>query len=735
MKKLLTVLLTFLLLVKFIIAGVNVDKKEDVKKQSSSSQPDTLIKKYDFPQIDIIGRNTDLINKIPGSASLITSSQLTNTQPLTGNEVLRKVTGVYVVDEEGVGLRTNIGIRGLDPDRSRTVLMLEDGIPIALAPYGEPEMYYTPAIDRMKNVEILKGSGSILFGPQTIGGVINYITNDPPPVGQRTNLNISGGSEGYFLGEVGYGTTLDNIGLNINFLHKQADKVGVTNFNLNDITAKIKFPLGENSKLGVKISTYDETSNSTYIGITQTMYDKGEYFTQIAPNDKLEIRRYSASVTHDYFFSENAYLRTTLFGYTTTRNWLRQDFSRKPTTNGTGVVFGDTNISNGAIYMRNSTGNRNREFEVAGIEPRFYLKYSLGNVRSELESGFRFLYERAFEQRINGKVASAISGDLKNDEIRTGYAASIFAQNRFYLSDELTIIPGIRLENFDYERDIYRTNFRDTSLVNNSSVFSVLPGIGFNYNINNIYSVFAGIHRGFAPPRIKDAITNSGTVLQLESELSWNYELGIRANIASLISVEVTGYMLDFSNQIIPVSESSGDFGTGYVNGGETLHMGLEAGAKLALDRFINSDYGIILGVNVTASKSTYDADRFISVDGERININGNKLPYAPEIYLSGSLDIMTPFGLGLQFSGTYIGEQFTDQLNTNIASPDGENGKMPSYFLLDITGRYPLSGINSSLYISVKNIFDERYISSRRPQGIKVGLPRFITAGVKINL
>jgi Fe(3+) dicitrate transport protein len=735
MKKIFAVLIILFLLVNLITAGVRIDNNRDDKKQSSSSQPDTLIKKYDFPQIDIIGRNIDLINKIPGSAYLITSSQLTNKQPLTGNEVLRKVTGVYVVDEEGVGLRTNIGIRGLDPDRSRTVLMLEDGVPIALAPYGEPEMYYTPAIDRMKSVEILKGSGSILFGPQTIGGVINYITNDPPPVGQRTNLNISGGSEGYFLGEVGYGTTLDNIGLNINFLHKQADKVGVTNFNLNDITAKIKFPLGENSKLGVKISTYDETSNSTYIGITQTMYDKGEYFTQIAPNDKLEIRRYSASVTHDYFFSENAYLRTTLFGYTTTRNWLRQDFSRKPTTNGTGVVFGDTNISNGAIYMRNSTGNRNREFEVAGIEPRFYLKYSLGNVRSELESGFRFLYERAFEQRINGKVASAISGDLKNDEIRTGYAASIFAQNRFYLSDELTIIPGIRLENFDYERDIYRTNFRDTSLVNNSSVFSVLPGIGFNYNINNIYSVFAGIHRGFAPPRIKDAITNSGTVLQLESELSWNYELGIRANIASLISVEVTGYMLDFSNQIIPVSESSGDFGTGYVNGGETLHMGLEAGAKLALDRFINSDYGIILGVNVTASKSTYDADRFISVDGERININGNKLPYAPEIYLSGSLDIMTPFGLGLQFSGTYIGEQFTDQLNTNIASPDGENGKMPSYFLLDITGRYPLSGINSSLYISVKNIFDERYISSRRPQGIKVGLPRFITAGVKINL
>jgi outer membrane receptor for Fe3+-dicitrate len=41
-------------------------------------------------------------------------------------------------------------------------------------------MYYTPSIDRMSSVEIVKGSGSILFGPQTIGGVINYITPDPP---------------------------------------------------------------------------------------------------------------------------------------------------------------------------------------------------------------------------------------------------------------------------------------------------------------------------------------------------------------------------------------------------------------------------------------------------------------------------------------------------------------------------------------------------------------------------
>ena len=537
------------------------------------------------------------------------------------------------------------------------------------------------------------------------------------------------------MGKASYGTTFENIGVNFNFLHKQADKIGVTNFDVNDITAKVKFQLGDKSRVGIKFSAYDEISNSTYIGITQTMYNKGEYFTIIAPYDQLDIRRYSASLTHDYFFSENAYLRTTLFGYTTKRNWLRQDFSRSPVSNGTGVIFGDTTVINGAIYMRNSTGNRNRQFDVAGIEPRVFISYFLGDIKNDLEGGVRFLYERAFEQRVDGRKADALSGDLREDEVRTGYAASAFVQNRIYLTDKFTVIPGFRMEKFDYERDIFRINFRDTSLTNNNRVFSVIPGIGINYNFNDIYSLFAGVHRGFAPPRIKDAITNGGEALQLEAELSWNYEAGIRANIASLLFLEVTGYMLDFSNQIIPVSESSGGSGTGLVNGGETLHLGFEAGVELAIDKLIDSDYGILIGTNLTVSKSTYNADRFITINGEKVNIKNNKLPYAPEIYLSGTLDVNSPFGLGFHFSGTYIGKQFTDQLNTVEPSPDGEIGKMPAYFILDVTGRYLFSKLNSSVYLSVKNLLDERYIASRRPQGIKVGLPRFLTAGIEVTL
>ena len=99
---------------------------------------------------------------------------------LATDEALRKVSGVHARGEEGFGLRPNIGIRGLLPTRSSKVLLLEDGIPLSYAPYGDNASYYHPPIDRFESVEVIKGAGQVLYGPMTVGGVINYITPAAP---------------------------------------------------------------------------------------------------------------------------------------------------------------------------------------------------------------------------------------------------------------------------------------------------------------------------------------------------------------------------------------------------------------------------------------------------------------------------------------------------------------------------------------------------------------------------
>ncbi|MFC4873661.1 TonB-dependent receptor domain-containing protein [Negadavirga shengliensis] len=694
----------------------------------------------EMPQITVISDRDRIFSKVPGSVSYLDNKEIQTIQPISGNEVLRRSPGVHVVDEEGLGMRVNIGIRGLDPDRSRSVLIMEDGVPVALAPYGEPEMYYSPAIDRMAGIEILKGSGQILYGPQTIGGVVNYITPNPP-LEQEGAVRIQGGQGGFFSGLVSYGNTYGNTGVQVNLLKKRADNVGPTRFDITDFNTKLLFNMSEKSELGVKVGVYDEASNATYIGINQVMYDRGgEDYTRLAPDDQLDVRRYSLSFSHKYRFNDKVKLRTIAYGYTTTRNWNRQDFSinegNTPPSNWTGMVWGDTEIPGGAIFMREGTGNRNRQFEVAGIEPRLEADHNLFNLKNNLIVGTRFLYERAFEQRVNGTRAGVKSGDLVEDEIRTGHAFSAYVQNKINLTEKLVFSTGLRLENFNYERDIFRRSFpgvgiRDTTLVAGNNILEVIPGMGFNYWPITSVSVFGGVHKGYAPPRTKDAITSTGDVLDLEAERSWNFELGFRSELASWLYLEMTGFRMDFSNQIIPVAESAGGIGFGVVNGGATLHQGVESALVADISQlFRMKRTKLVYDINTTYVNSVFSEDRF---KGD-VNINGNRTPYAPEWFINSALTLETNGGLTLRLSGNYVGNQFADEVNAVAPSVDGRIGQIPSYMVLDGMVAYDIKKWNSRFNLTVKNLTNERYIATRRPQGIRVGLPRFITAGYEFR-
>ncbi|MBP3193419.1 TonB-dependent receptor domain-containing protein [Natronogracilivirga saccharolytica] len=727
-----------------VISHVGYDAFE--KKVAISENERTRIEvrlkaSYEMPQVEIVGRSPERMVRIPGSASLVTAERLEQIEPLSGTEVLRQVPGIHSVDHEGMGLRANIGIRGLDPDRSRNVLMLEDGIPVALAPYGEPEMYYTPAITRMESVEVIKGSGAIKFGPQTVGGVINYITPDPPPEPELTAY-ITGGERGYFTSRLGYGNTYGNSGFQITWLRRQGDNIGPLNFHLNDLSAKWKLVLGDKSVLGANLSIYDEQSNSTYVGMSQPMYESGRYhFTDLAPDDELDIRRYSANLTHDYFFSDNVRLRTSAYAYTTRRNWSRQDFDNQPVDGRQySRVVGNEDEPFGALWFRETTGNRNREFEVIGIEPRFSARYYTGEFRNELDAGFRYLYERAFEQRVNGSIDSPKTGDIRDDEIRTGYAASGFVQNRFYATDRLTFTPGIRVEYFQYERDIMRNNFEDVSRTSSDETLAFIPGFGVNYQLGHLSSLFAGVHRGFSPPRVKDAITPAGDSEELEAEWSWSYEAGFRLSPARYLSSEVTTYYMTFENQIIPVSESAGGQGlpnaTGLTNGGATEHYGLEFLVRLT--PFITEETGITpeFEIGGTWSRASFSEDRFVSSDGEIVNVKGNELPYAPEWSGFSQLSMRHETGVSGYIKATYTGEQFGDVLNRTGPTGNGREGMLDSYTVLDAGLRYQLPfDYDSSVSVTIRNLTDERYISSRRPQGIRMGLPRMITFGIDLKI
>lgn len=707
---------------------------------SATPGPDTA-RIIEMPQVVVTAYQDDrLFRHVPGAVSILRSTELKRLQSLTGHEALRTLPGLNLVDEEGAGLRINVGVRGLDPDRSRNVLMLEDGIPVALNPYGEPEMYFTPVIDKMKAVEVLKGSGQLLFGPQTIGGVVNFVTADPPAL-PSTTVRVRGGSNGFFSGHVAHGETIGQFGYIVSLTHKQADRMGPTHFRLDDVSVKLKWAAGRRSEIGVKLGYYDETSNSTYVGITQAMYDAGgQDYVVLAPDDRLPVKRYNISTTYRLALNKAWRWSTTGFAYAISRNWRRQEFGRTASTaDRTGIVWGDTTVAGGALYMRDLAAWRNRQFAVAGIETQLEGRFHALKAAHKVKAGARFLLEQAEEQFIQSTSADGFGGIYRDDEVRQGDAVSVYAVDEIRWSDRWSLNVGVRTEFFDYERHIRRGRFaingvtqvRDTSLISGNQTFAVLPGMGMNYTVGEHLSVFAGVHRGFAPPRTKDAITSTGFAYDLDQESSWNYEFGARWHIGRL-QVAPTAFLLDFQNQIIPTSQSSGSLNaTGLTNGGRTRHLGLEVEACFdLLDKTIDGRM-LQMGANATWVRSEYAGDRYIPVGDSTVNIKGNALPYAPPLMANVFLIFQWPAGPGLRLAGNYTGRQFADELNTAQPTADGLIGEIPARTVVDISVWHTWKKPSLTLSFSVKNLGNQRYIASRRPQGIKVGLPRFLTAGV----
>lgn len=681
-------------------------------------------------QVDVIGTDMDAIAEIPGSLTVISSEELRNSHPVDANEALRRVTGVTVRENSGpAGLRLNIGIRGLNPDLSRQILMLEDGIPLALAPYGEPELYYSPQIDRMERVEILKGNGSILYGPQTVGGVINFVTPDPPQTG-RGSVELVGGQHGFFNFKAGYGNTIGKLGFFGSLLRKQGDGFRELHYGLTDFTGKLNYEINERHRLGGKIVIYDEKSNSTYLGLTRDLFEIDPNLNPV-PDDELLVNRYLFSANHQFLIDDSSSLSTTAYFYNTVRDWRRQDFDRERVTGRTYLaVFGDEDIPGGAILLRNSAGGRNREFYVGGIESRYTKDYLIAGNRSTFKGGFHYIYEEALDQYILGATATSSIGIVRDYETRPARAASFFLHNRFAIGDKFTISPGLRYENYRYERHITTQRIggipASVDILGEDKVSELIPGIGVTYQPVERLTIFAGIHRGFAPPRVKDAVASDGVPIELDAEYSWNSEFGLRYNGAKGFSAEATIFNLDFKNQIIPASQSGGATST-LINAGETIHRGFEVQAGIDFGKLFE------IGQSVTADF------RYTNVAVARFDngiYDGNRLPYSPKNLFSFIAGYRHLSGFGLQYDVSFVSEQFADNEETLLSSANGEIGLVPSYKVhnMSIDYQYRYERFTVTPFVTVKNFTNEIYIASRAPQGIQPGMFRQANFGLRFE-
>ncbi len=685
-----------------------------------------------LPQVAVVGQDERRVFKnVPGTVNILSSQDLKAIVPIGAADAVRKMPGLNVLDEDPASLRLNIGVRGLYPTRTSRILVLEDGVPITLNPYGEPALYFSPLIDKMDGVELLKSSGQLLFGPQTIGGVINFVTANPPEeMTTRVKLNAGGG--GFFSGFASHGNTVGNAGYLLTYNHKRADNLGPLGFTVNDVSGKFNYAISDRSQLGFKIGYFGEESNSTYVGITQAMYDQGGYDQEtIAKHDLMLIDKYNASLTHNYKINGRVQLQTNAFAYYIRRNWRRQDFDNVPSASRTYErIIGDPNLTDGgSIFFRETSRWRNRQYVVKGVEPRFNVRHGLFNVANTLKTGVRALWETAYEQAIHTSIPDAFNGDNRNNEERNGFAASAYAVNEFQVTGRFSANVGVRIEHYGMKRELFNANDDNTDITHRRDVFAFIPGAGLNFVATESITLFAGVHKGFAPPELKSALDASGAVDEIDKEESINYELGARLALGNYLHFSPTLFYMDFKNQQIPVMLATA--GSGFANGGKSRHIGGEFGVDFDLAEALGSEQSVVVGGSFTYTDARFADDGDVTVEGDVVErVVDNFLPYAPKIVFNNYVGANLTNGLGLRVSGNYVGKQYQDGNNTEEPTPNGLTGALASRYILEGTVFYTLNN-KFTFNVSAKNLTNARYIASRSPQGIRVGLDRFVTAGI----
>ncbi|MBA2338858.1 MAG: TonB-dependent receptor [Pyrinomonadaceae bacterium] len=681
----------------------------------------------------ITGRQEE-VERIPGSVDVVDARTLETSRIFTTSEVLRKVAGINVRDEEGFGLRPNIGIRGLNPTRSTKVLLLEDGIPFTYAPYGDNASYYHPPVDRFETIEVLKGSGQILYGPQTVGGVINYITRTPP-VRRSGFLTLTGGARDYFNGHISYGGTFRNTGLLFDYTRKQGEgardnvRSGLNDFNFKSVTA-----INNRQALTLRFNNYSERSNVTYSGLREDEYranPRGNVFR----NDFFYGDRYGASATHAFVVNSNAVLTTNFYGAYFRRHWWRQSSNSGQRPN---LLYNPTTRAGDpdclSIADLNTTcGNegRLRKYYFFGVEPRVRLTHNLFGTRNETDFGFRAHFETQDRQQQNGDLPTSRSGAIVENNERRNVAYSGFVQNRLTLGD-FTITPGLRIEHVEYQRTNRLAN-AGLGVSGRTSLTQLVPGLGVSYNPNRRLTVFAGVHRGFAPPRTEDIINNTtGGSIDLDPELSWNYEVGFRSAPATGVNLEATFFRMDYENQIVPASLAGG-VGATLTNGGATMHQGLELSGRADTGALLRSPHNFYARAAYTYLPiAKFAGARFSSVSGfGGTSVTDNRLPYAPGNLLTASVGYSHPRGFDGFVEAVYVGRQFSDDLNTINPTPDGQRGLIPGYTAWNATGNYSVERLHTTFFVTIKNLFDNTYIVDRS-RGILPSPPRAVQAGLK---
>lgn len=713
------------------------------------------------------------VNQITGSATYLDIDDLRVHSISDINSALRRVPGVYVRPEDGYGNFPNISLRGIDMGRSSKVTVMEDGILAAPAPYSSPSAYYSPTLERMSGLEVVKGSSQVKYGPHTTGGAINYLSTAIPEE-VTTYSKVYYGEFDELVSHVYHGgkkdTSAGRVGYLVEGYYRTTDGFkelqgvnGDTGFTRSEPMVKLSWePNSANyQSFELKLGSTDFDANETYLGITDEDFRANPYQRYAASrNDEINTYASRGYLRHFVELNSNASLKTTAYFTKFHRNWFKLDKVGTAADGSAGqsaykvwnkpeylsVIKGE---SAGFIRLKAN----NRDYSAQGIESILNYDLTLGSLENQLQLGVRYhnddidryQWYHKYDQGARGGWSSngpdAPSGKAGDRHQETD-AWSVYLEDRIAINDKLAVIPGIRFETMDFDYD-QNTRTTDKSPASGSGDMDVVTGgIGLSYDAKANLNIFAGAYHGASLPGPRSYI-RSGESLDEESSMS--YELGARFQRDAFVATGAIFYS-DLEDFIVP-----DNLGTGFeeYEGGETVYtdngpndgevsaIGLEVQLGYDFGLASGADYSLPVTLGVTWTEAEFESGAR-SADGESIFSgaeDGNAVPYVPEFQLHAGVGFATG-KYRVNLDGTYVGESHASGANgSGPYNYDGKfdprYGEIDSYFVADLTVRYDVSDA-TNVFATARNVFDEEYVVGRLPQGARPGMPQQLLFGVE---
>ncbi|MBK6731407.1 MAG: TonB-dependent receptor [Bacteroidetes bacterium] len=622
-------------------------------------------------------------SEAPIAISNISSSVISDAKPISIDQVLNKVSGVYMIDlgneQHSMSIRQPLGYKSL-------YLYLEDGIPIRTSGLFNHNALIEINMANVRNIEVIRGPASSLYGQEAIGGAVNFITYGPTIV-PTAKVSIQGNDIGYKRADFQASNTFNKLGLSIAgyYAERKDGYIEQSDFNKLGLSLRADYRFNDKTILNTNISYIDYYSEMSG-GLDSVKYFEKDYedMNTFTYRDVSALR---ANARLSHYWNDNS---KTSFTAIFRDNSIKQNPSYfivddyKPW-----LGTGDPNLAHGQIndvyfqsYAAIIQHKESFDWKNAAL---------IGGVSTDFSPSGYYANYISIDKSDDGHYTDFTSTDsvLSDYDVDvSNYAA--YTQFEFSPLMHLRFVGAIRYDNFVYDYHNLLPPSPTSGAPDSKNTYSQFsPKLGLTYEIKETSGVYVNYSQGFVPPQITE-LYRQVQVPTLKPSVFYNYEAGGWATLfKNLVYLDASVYLMDGVDEIISVYDLT-DGSYHNENAGKTQHKGIEYGLTYTP---LKSLYLRVSGTNATHI--------FIDYVENGVDYNGNDMGNAPGFIANAEImfkpAMLKGFRIGVETQ--HLSEYYMDPANTV---------KYPGFTVFNLRTGYSWSGLE--VWVNWMNFTNQYY-------------------------